>query len=58
MPPATDELLRQFANRLRLAAAPEPTTKQVAEKAGMAPMTLHSLGRGGSGVTMASTSPP
>ena len=51
--PATDELLRQFAERLRLARLRRRlSAKQVAERAGMAPMTLRSLERGGSGVTM------
>jgi transcriptional regulator with XRE-family HTH domain len=51
--PATDELLRQFSDRLRLARLRRRlTAKQVAERAGMAPMTLRSLERGGSGVTM------
>jgi transcriptional regulator with XRE-family HTH domain len=51
--PATDELLRQFGDRLRLARLRRRLpAKQVAERAGMAPMTLRSLERGGSGVTM------
>lgn len=51
--PATDDLLRQFADRLRLARLRRRlSAKQVAERAGMAPMTLRSLERGGSGVTM------
>ena len=51
--PATEELLRQFADRLRLARLRRRlSAKQVAERAGMAPMTLRSLERGGSGVTM------
>ncbi len=51
--PTTDELLRQFGNRLRLARLRRRlSAKQVAERAGMAPMTLRSLERGGSGVTM------
>src|SRR5688500_15901153 len=51
--PATDELLRQFGDRLHLARLRRRlTAKQVAERAGMAPMTLRSLERGGSGVTM------
>ena len=51
--PATDELLRQFGDRLRLARLRRRlSAKQVAERAGMAPMTLRSLERGGSGVTM------
>ena len=51
--PATDGLLRQFGDRLRLARLRRRlSAKQVAERAGMAPMTLRSLERGGSGVTM------
>jgi transcriptional regulator with XRE-family HTH domain len=51
--PATDDLLRQFGDRLRLGRLRRRlTAKQVAERAGMAPMTLRSLERGGSGVTM------
>lgn len=51
--PATDELLRQFGGRLRLARLRRRlSAKQVAERAGMAPMTLRSLERGGAGVTM------
>jgi len=51
--PATDELLRQFGDRLRLARLRRRlTAKQVAQRAGMAPMTLRSLERGGAGVTM------
>lgn len=51
--PITDELLRQFGDRLRLARLRRRlSAKQVAERAGMAPMTLRSLERGGSGVTM------
>lgn len=51
--PTTDELLRQFGDRLRLARLRRRlSAKQVAERAGMAPMTLRSLERGGSGVTM------
>lgn len=51
--PVTDELLRQFGDRLRLARLRRRlSAKQVAERAGMAPMTLRSLERGGSGVTM------
>ena len=51
--PSTDKLLRQFGDRLRLARLRRRlSAKQVAERAGMAPMTLRSLERGGSGVTM------
>ena len=51
--PTTDELLRQFGDRLRLARLRRQlTAKQVAERAGMTPMTLRGLERGGSGVTI------
>lgn len=51
--PATEELLYQFGDRLRLARQRRRlSAKQVAERAGMSPMTLRSLERGGSGVTM------
>ena len=51
--PSTNELLQRFGERLRLARRRRRlTAKQVAERAGMAPMTLRSLERGGSGVTM------
>ena len=51
--PASDELLRHFGDRLRLARRRRRlTAKQVAERAGMSPMTLRSLERGGSGVTI------
>lgn len=51
--PASAGLLRQFGDRLRLARLRRRLpAKQVAERAGMAPMTLRSLERGGSGVTM------
>ena len=51
--PATGELLEHFGERLRLARRRRRlSSKQVAERAGMAPMTLRSLERGGSGVTM------
>lgn len=51
--PSTAELLRHFGERLRLARLRRRlSAKQVAERAGMAPMTLRSLERGGPGVTM------
>jgi transcriptional regulator with XRE-family HTH domain len=51
--PVTEALLLQFSQRLRLARLRRKlTAKQVAERAGMAPMTLRSLERGASGVTM------
>jgi transcriptional regulator with XRE-family HTH domain len=51
--PSTTELLQRFGERLCLARLRRRlTAKQVAERAGMAPMTLRSLERGGAGVTM------
>jgi transcriptional regulator with XRE-family HTH domain len=51
--PATSELLRQFGERLRVARLRRRlSAKQVAERAGMNPMTLRSLERGGAGVTI------
>src|SRR5437868_4807653 len=51
--PSTEELLHMLGGRLRMARLRRQlTAKQVAERAGMAPMTLRSLERGGSGVTM------
>lgn len=51
--PSVDELLQQFGGRLRLARLRRHLpAKQVAERAGMSPMTLRSLERGGSGVTI------
>lgn len=51
--PTTAERLLQFGDRLRMARLRRRlSAKQVAERAGMAPMTLRSLERGGSGVTM------
>ena len=51
--PPTEQLLRQFGERLRLARLRRRlSAKQVAVRAGMAPMTLRSLERGRSGVTM------
>ena len=51
--PATEDHLHRFGERLRLARQRRRlSSKQVAERAGMAPMTLRSLERGGSGVTI------
>jgi transcriptional regulator with XRE-family HTH domain len=51
--PAADALLKKFGERLRLARLRRNlTAKQVAERAGMAVMTLRSLERGASGVTI------
>lgn len=51
--PATNDLLRQFGDRLRMARLRRRLpAKQVAERAGMSPITLRSLEQGGSGVTM------
>ncbi|WP_333678948.1 helix-turn-helix transcriptional regulator [Dyella sp.] len=51
--PATELRLQQFGKRLRLARLRRRLTgKQVAERAGMTPVTLRSLERGSSGVTM------
>jgi transcriptional regulator with XRE-family HTH domain len=51
--PSTIELLQRFGERLRLARLRRRlAAKRVAERAGMAPMTLRSLERGGAGVTM------
>ncbi|MGJ7615430.1 MULTISPECIES: helix-turn-helix domain-containing protein [unclassified Variovorax] len=51
--PASEDLLLQFSERLRLARLRRRLpAKQVAQRAGMSPMTLRSLERGSSGVTM------
>lgn len=51
--PSTEELLCQLGDRLRVARLRRRLpAKQVAERAGMTPITLRSLERGGSGVTM------
>ena len=51
--PASAEMLRQLGDRLRLARLRRRlTAKQIAERSGMAPMTLRSIERGGSGVTI------
>ena len=51
--PSTTEILQRFGERLRLARLRRRlAAKHVAERAGMAPMTLRSLERGGAGVTM------
>lgn len=51
--PATNKLLVDFGERLKLARLRRKlTAKQVAERAGMSPMTLRSLEAGGAGVTM------
>jgi transcriptional regulator with XRE-family HTH domain len=51
--PVTEDHLHRFGERLRLARRRRRlSSKQVAERAGMAPMTLRSLERGGSGVTI------
>ncbi len=51
--PSTTGSLQRFGERLRLARLRRRlTAKQVAERAGMAPMTLRSLERGRAGVTM------
>jgi transcriptional regulator with XRE-family HTH domain len=51
--PATEARLQQLGERLRLARLRRRLTgKQVAERAGMTPVTLRSLERGSSGVTM------
>src|SRR5262245_46991043 len=51
--PSTEALLQQLGERLRLARQRRRlSAKQVAARGGMAPMTLRSLERGGSGVTI------
>lgn len=51
--PSTNLLLQRFGERLRLARRRRRlSAKQVSARAGMAPMTLRSLERGGAGVTM------
>jgi transcriptional regulator with XRE-family HTH domain len=51
--PSTAELLNQLGARLRVARLRRRiTAQQLAERAGMSPMTLRSLERGGSGVTI------
>jgi transcriptional regulator with XRE-family HTH domain len=51
--PSTEELLCQLGDRLQVARLRRRlSAKQVAERAGMTPITLRSLERGGSGVTM------
>lgn len=51
--PSSEVLLRQLGDRLRLARRRRHlSAKQVAERAGMTPMTLRSLERGGTGVTI------
>src|SRR5690606_27990925 len=51
--PSTQERLRQLGERLRLARRRRRLpARQVARRAGMAPMTLRSVERGGAGVTI------
>ena len=51
--PISQQLLRQLGDRLRLARLRRRlTAAQVAERSGMAPMTLRSVERGGAGVTI------
>jgi len=51
--PPTSERLARFGERLRLARRRRRlSAKQVAERAGMVPMTLRSVERGGAGVTI------
>ncbi|MEO7743163.1 MAG: helix-turn-helix domain-containing protein [Usitatibacter sp.] len=51
--PVAQQLLGQLGDRLRLARLRRRlTAAQVAERSGMAPMTLRSVERGGAGVTI------
>lgn len=51
--PVSQQLLKQLGDRLRLARLRRRlTAAQVAERSGMAPMTLRSVERGGPGVTI------
>ncbi|MEY4510555.1 MAG: hypothetical protein RLZZ450_2677 [Pseudomonadota bacterium] len=51
--PATEQRLVRLGERLRLARLRRKlTAKQMSERAGMAPMTLRGLERGGPGVTI------
>jgi transcriptional regulator with XRE-family HTH domain len=51
--PSTDALLVQLGARLRMARLRRKLpAKQLAERAGMSPMTLRSIERGGAGVTL------